>query len=958
MLQRLGIALLIVTGVMFGITKVAGATGPNSGDQVSNAAQPQVPFTAGTPFSSGQQITVTVPSNSLFVASNSIHIVECAAPNGVVPSVASACDGNTIQGDTIHPLANGSFTYTAYDVVATPDPFNGDTSGSPVCGSTSATECILYIGLDQTNFTANHVWSQFFSVAANGDDGGENPGDGTVSTAPAAADPAQSVVVAKPPTVAADGEDESIVTVTLLGTTGTGTSGVPVPGKSVSLTQESGHSVITPLSSPAETNQVGQISFSVTDMTAESVTYVATDTTDSVTARSTSNQQTVVFAAPVVTAKNSSVTAFPTTVPAGNPTTITVTLRDQAADPQPVAGQSITLSGPGSSAVIEPTTAVITNAGGVATFTATDATAETVTFKATDSAEGVTVTSDLVTFGTLTVSPSESTITAQSPGQVGQTTTVTVTLLTGTGSPVSGKVVSLAASPNTHVTIGGPTPAETDSSGKATFTVVDSAVESVNLTATDVTDGNLALDASQMVSFQTPAPSASQSTVSTSATSAPADGETPTLITVTVKDQFGEPESGKTINLSATPTGSVEYHPISVGNSSPGVTNDSGVAEFEADDTLVETVVFSATDATDTLPITQTVSISFTTGVADPMANGSTVVASPTNPPSDGSTPTTVTVTLTDYFGNAVAGDTISLKALNGSSAITNVSPVTNADGNATFSATDATAEVVTFQATDVTLNNSVFTAEAVVTFGNPPSPPPVPSFCSVVVTPSKVPADGTSAATVSVLLYDGNGDAVAGKTVTLDTSGGSSTVTAVNGTSDTTGSASFTVTDTTAQKVTYTADDTTDGVKLTDLSVPVDFTATSTTSTTTTTTTGSTTSTTTGSSSGSTTSTTAASSDTSTTAAGSTSSSTSSTIADGSGPSAAGSSSTTTPPGSGGSTPVGSSGTDPSGSEGSTGSSLAFTGSSSVLLWLFGIGFLFVTVGTVGRRRVKGAIQ
>jgi hypothetical protein len=164
---------------VFAFSGPAGAAGPNSGDVVPNAAQPQGTVTAGTPFSSGQQITVTVPSNSLFVASNSIHIVECAAPNGVVPSVTSACDGNTIQGDTIHPLANGSFTYTAYDVVATPDPFNGDTSGSPVCGSTSATECILYIGLDQTNFTANHVWSQPFFVTANGTDSGANPGDGT-----------------------------------------------------------------------------------------------------------------------------------------------------------------------------------------------------------------------------------------------------------------------------------------------------------------------------------------------------------------------------------------------------------------------------------------------------------------------------------------------------------------------------------------------------------------------------------------------------------------------------------------------------------------------------------------------------------------------------------------------------------------------------------------------------------
>ena len=92
---------------------------------------------------------------------------------------------------------------------------------------------------------------------------------------------------------------------------------------------------------------------------------------------------------------------------------------------------------------------------------------------------------------------------------------------------------------------------------------------------------------------------------------------------------------------------------------------------------------------------------------------------------------------------------------------------------------TDSTAEVVTYQATDVTDSNAVFVAEAVVTFGNPPTPPAVASFCSVVVTPSSVPADGTTAATISVLLYDGNADPLAGKTVTLTESGGGSTVVA-----------------------------------------------------------------------------------------------------------------------------------------------------------------------------------
>ncbi len=55
----------------------------------------------------------------------------------------------------------------------------GEGSSSPTCGSTSATECILYIGNNQGDFTKPHLWSQPFFVKANGNDLGANPGDGT-----------------------------------------------------------------------------------------------------------------------------------------------------------------------------------------------------------------------------------------------------------------------------------------------------------------------------------------------------------------------------------------------------------------------------------------------------------------------------------------------------------------------------------------------------------------------------------------------------------------------------------------------------------------------------------------------------------------------------------------------------------------------------------------------------------
>jgi len=292
------------------------------------------------------------------------------------------------------------------------------------------------------------------------------------------------------------------------------------------------------------------------------------------------------------------------------------------------------------------------------------------------------------------------------------------------------------------------------------------------------------------------------------------------------------------------------------------------------------------------------------------------VTAAPANPPADGSTPSTITVTLTDYFSNPIAGRTMKLTALTGSSTIAAVNAVTNEAGQAKFTVTDSTAEIVTYQATDVTDGNAVLAAEGVVKFGDPPAPPPVAAYCSVIASPSSVPADGAHTATISVLLYDGNGDPVTGKTVTLAESGGVSKVTATNGTTNNNGMATFAVSDSTAELVKYTADDTSDSIDLTAVPVTVTFTAaaaTSTTSTTTTTTTSPSSTTTTGASGAA--------------ALGATSTA----------------SSTTGNTGNTGTT------------LGSTTPSLAATGPSTLLPWLIGFGGLFMGVGTIGRRRFKG---
>ena len=116
-LQLSGVGLVIAAAVTLGLSVGAGAAGPTTGSIVSNAAQAQAPFTAGVPFSSGQTINVVVPANETFSSDDglnnnnqSINIVECSAPNGVVPTSSASCDGNTIRATRILPSPDGSFT--------------------------------------------------------------------------------------------------------------------------------------------------------------------------------------------------------------------------------------------------------------------------------------------------------------------------------------------------------------------------------------------------------------------------------------------------------------------------------------------------------------------------------------------------------------------------------------------------------------------------------------------------------------------------------------------------------------------------------------------------------------------------------------------------------------------------------------------------------------------------------
>src|SRR5581483_2703300 len=149
-----------------------------------------------------------------------------------------------------------------------------------------------------------------------------------------------------------------------------------------------------------------------------------------------------------------------------------------------------------------------------------------------------------------------------------------------------------------------------------------------------------------------PTASAALSMVHASPSSVIADGSSTSTITVTLYDTNGDPMSGKTVTLQANGGSSA----ISAAS---GPTSASGVVTFAVSDSVAESVVYTATDATDGVTITQTATATFTAPVA--AGGGGSTPSSPTPAPA----PTAVVVppAPTASFTYAVSGDTVTFDA-------------------------------------------------------------------------------------------------------------------------------------------------------------------------------------------------------------------------------------------------------------------------------------------------------
>ncbi|QTN32338.1 Ig-like domain-containing protein [Akkermansiaceae bacterium] len=205
--------------------------------------------------------------------------------------------------------------------------------------------------------------------------------------------------------------------------------------------------------------------------------------------------------------------------------------------------------------------------------------------------------------------------------------------------------------------------------------------------------------------------SAGVSTVAASPAAVPADNTTTSNITVTLKDAGGAAVSGKTVSLVGNGSATIQ--------TANSTSNASGVVTFTVKSGAVGTQTFTATG--DSVAITQTAAVDFQT-VAGPgpvNAGTSTVVASPTSVPADGTTSSTITITLRDASGNPVPNEGVSLAKTSGPGSVT-ITPVdiqsTNASGQATFAVRSGMAGTGVFTATSIT-DGIVITQTASVAF-------------------------------------------------------------------------------------------------------------------------------------------------------------------------------------------------------------------------------------------------
>ena len=199
-------------------------------------------------------------------------------------------------------------------------------------------------------------------------------------------------------------------------------------------------------------------------------------------------------------------------------------------------------------------------------------------------------------------------------------------------------------------------------------------------------------------------------------------------------------------------------------------------------------------------------------GQTDPAK--SSVGFAPIGVPADGTSISTITVTVLDGFSTPQAGDSIVLTGSTGNATVSPVTQTTDASGQAVFTVKSNTSEIELFTASNTTDSVAIWQTASVAFQAGTGA-----GVSTVTGTRDLLVADGASTSTTTVTLLDSaTATPIVGHSVTLAGSTGNATITPVGSTvSDSSGQVSFDVSSSTVETEVFTATDTTEPVGITE---------------------------------------------------------------------------------------------------------------------------------------------
>ncbi|EOU9834836.1 Ig-like domain-containing protein [Escherichia coli] len=525
-----------------------------------------------------------------------------------------------------------------------------------------------------------------------------------------------------------DGSEANGATANTLRARVTDAFGNALAGQTVSVTAGNSATV----ASTVTTKPDGTVEISVTSQTAGSSTVTAT-------INSSSQSRNVTFVADVRTAKIADLVVTRDNSVADGAMANTLRARVTDAFGNALAGQTVSVLAD-NGATVSPT--VTTEPDGTVEISLTSQTAGTsvvtVSINNSSLSRNVTFIADVRTAKIADLAVTQDGSVAD--GATANTLRVRVT--DAFGNTLAGQTVSVLA----------------DNSATVTPTVITGQDGTVEISVTSQTAGTSAITASintsslsQNVTFVADVSTAKIADLVVTQDGSVADGATANTLRARVTDAFGNALAGQTVSVLADNGATV----------SPAVTTEP--------DGTVEISVTSQTAGISTVTATinsssQSQNVTFIADVRT--AQIADLVVIKDGSVADGSTANTLRVRVTDAFGNALAGQTVSVLADNGVTVAPTV--ITGPDGTVEISVTSQTAGT---SAVTATINNSSLSRN--VTFI---ADVRTAQIAELVVIKDGSEADGATANTLQVKVTDANGNALAGQTVSVLADNGATT--------------------------------------------------------------------------------------------------------------------------------------------------------------------------------------